>query len=144
MSLYRMAAKRLQAKKRKKQKIIYALWITFFASRLIFSIDNESNPAYSASVGIRVGAAPYVTKYVTLIFSYIFQFARNPISKTFILAYNLPTILNIISNLFFRIGFSAYDYLAKNLFHLLSFLCSNHAYLSHIAKRIARKKLRPD
>jgi len=61
MSLYRMAAKRLQAKKTKKRKIKFSLWITFFAPRLIFCIDNESKPAYSASVGIRVGAAPGVT-----------------------------------------------------------------------------------
>jgi hypothetical protein len=62
MSLYRMAAKRLQAEKRKKRKKIFpCLWITFFASRLIFPIDYDSKLAYSASVGIRVGAAPGVT-----------------------------------------------------------------------------------
>jgi hypothetical protein len=55
----------MQAKNAKKLKIIYALWITFFCIRLTFCIDNESKPAYSASVGIRVGAAPYVTFFVT-------------------------------------------------------------------------------
>jgi len=61
MSLYRMAAKRLQAEKRKKEKKFFVPVDNFFASRLIFPIDHDSKLAYSASVGIRVGAALGVT-----------------------------------------------------------------------------------
>ena len=65
MIKYRMASKITQTKSAKKLKIIYRLWITFFCIRPVFWIDSNSLCDYSASVEIRVGAAPYVTKNVT-------------------------------------------------------------------------------
>jgi hypothetical protein len=65
----------MQAKKRKKRKKIFFLWITFLWIRLVFPIDHESKLAYSASVGIRAEPAPGVAIMPHLIF--IFAVSKN-------------------------------------------------------------------
>jgi hypothetical protein len=73
MSLYSKAAPITQAEKRsfrsqKRDRVRLVLWV-----------DSPTDSAYSASVGIRVKAALYVTNHVTFVCSrFVLSGATNP------------------------------------------------------------------